>query len=86
MMAARAKPSDVERFLHDEVAQRLSGIGLQAELLRMDLEKRVPELACRAFVLQRGLDEILDGVREFLSHAGALSPDDGSRKSIRRPK
>lgn len=84
MMPAKARPSAVERFLHDDIAQRLSGIGLQLELLRMDLENRLPEAASRALALQRGLDEILDTVRKFLSQAGALSSDGGG-KGVKRP-
>ncbi|MBI1789119.1 MAG: hypothetical protein HYR60_16430 [Acidobacteria bacterium] len=53
------------RILHDEVAQLLSGAGLQLDLLRMDLEARVPEIAPRTAEIQAILEEIVVRIREL---------------------
>ena len=66
---ARAKTAD---FLHDDVAQSLSAAGLQLDLLRMDLESTVPEIASRTAEIQSLLDEALRRVREF--NAAHLRP------------
>ena len=55
------------RFLHDEVAQSLSAAGLQLDLLRMDLEARVPEIAGRTADIQNLLDDALRRMREFMA-------------------
>jgi hypothetical protein len=55
------------QFLHDEVAQSLSAAGLQLDLLRMDLEARVPEIAARTAEIQSLLDEALRRMREFMA-------------------
>jgi hypothetical protein len=67
--AQRAKTAD---FLHDDVAQSLSAAGLQLDLLRMDLESTVPEIASRTAEIQSLLDEALRRVREF--NAAHLRP------------
>jgi signal transduction histidine kinase len=67
--AQRAKTAD---FLHDDVAQSLSAAGLQLDLLRMDLESTVSEIASRTAEIQRLLDEALRRVREF--NAAHLRP------------
>lgn len=67
--ASRAKTAD---FLHDDVAQSLSAAGLQLDLLRMDLESTVPEIASRTADIQSLLDEALRRVREF--NAAHLRP------------
>jgi signal transduction histidine kinase len=59
---SRAKTAD---FLHDDVAQSLSAAGMQLDLLRMDLESTVPEIASRTAEIQRLLNEALRRVREF---------------------
>ena len=67
--AQRSRTAD---FLHDDVAQSLSAAGLQLDLLRMDLESTVPEIASRTTEIQRLLDEALRRVREF--NAAHLKP------------
>ena len=67
--ASRAKTAD---FLHDDVAQSLSAAGMQLDLLRMDLEWTVPEIASRTADIQLLLDEALRRVREF--NAAHLRP------------
>jgi len=71
LQAQRTKTAD---FLHDDVAQSLSAAGMQLDLLRMDLESSVPEIASRTAEIQRLLDEALRRVREF--NAAYLRPGD----------
>jgi signal transduction histidine kinase len=56
-----------ERFLHDVVAQCLSGTGLQLELLRLEIEARKLEPPSRTGEIQRALEEALQRVRAFCS-------------------
>lgn len=61
----------MSRFLHDEVAQLLSAAGLQLEILRMDVEERIPGIGSRTREIQTILDEIVMQVRDLsddLSH------------------
>lgn len=46
----------VSRILHDQVGQILSAIGLQLDLLRMDLKEETPEIVPRTQEIQRLLD------------------------------
>ena len=59
-------------MLHDEVAQVLSGAGLQLDILRMDLEANVPEIVARTAEIQSLLDRVVRLIRD-LSYE--LSPD-----------
>jgi two-component system, NarL family, sensor kinase len=60
------------RMLHDDVAQLLSGAGLQLDILRMDLELSVPGIGSRTAEIQELLDRVVRQVRE-LSYK--LNPD-----------
>jgi signal transduction histidine kinase len=60
------------RALHDEVAQVLSGAGLQLDILRMDLEDRIPEIASRTAEIQEMLERVVLRIRD-LSYQ--LNPD-----------
>ena len=53
------------RALHDEIAQILSGAGLQLDILRMDLEASVPGIAVRTAEIQGLLDRAVMQVREL---------------------
>lgn len=55
----------ISRILHDEVAPLLSAIGLEADLLRMDLAEKSPELSGRAAGLQKLLEEAVVQVRNL---------------------
>jgi signal transduction histidine kinase len=83
-MPARAKPRDLERFLHDEVAQQLSGIGLQLDLLRLDMQTDTPEMVSRTVVIQQTLDGVLAGIRRFLSEHHCQPSAVGGRKRVQR--
>jgi signal transduction histidine kinase len=58
--------------LHDEVAQTLSGAGLQLDLLRMDLERQVPEIATLTAEVQNLLDRAARQIRDL---SRELHPD-----------
>lgn len=55
----------IARALHDEVGQILSAVGLQLDVLRMDLEDRVPEIATRTAEVQELLERAITLVREL---------------------
>jgi signal transduction histidine kinase len=57
--------SKLARMLHDEVAQILSAVGLQLDILRMDLEDTVPEIVRRTADIQEMLDHVVKRVREL---------------------
>ena len=67
------------RVLHDEVAQILSGAGLQLDILRMDLQERVPEIVSRTAEIQSLLDRVVRHIRH-LSYE--LSPDIAKRAGL----
>jgi len=60
------------RMLHDEVAQILSGAGLQLDILRMDLQDKVPEIVSRTAEIQSLLEHVVRRIRH-LSYE--LNPD-----------
>lgn len=68
------------RMLHDEVAQLLSGAGLQLDVLRMDLQDRVPEIVPRTAEIQSLLERVVRHVRH-LSYE--LNPDLVERAGLR---
>ena len=60
------------RVLHDEVAQILSGAGLQLDILRMDLAATFPRIAFRTEEIQELLDRAVRQIRELSYN---LNPD-----------
>jgi len=67
------------RKLHDEVAQILSGAGLQLEILRMDFEEQIPEIRTRTNEIQNLLDQVVRHIRD-LSYE--LNPDIAERVGL----
>ena len=53
------------QLLHDDVAQMLSAVGLQLDILRMDLEETVPGIANRTVEIQELLDRVVKRVRDL---------------------
>ena len=53
------------RFLHDEVGQVLSAVGLQLDALRHDLGARTPELDQRTGEIQQMLETIIASIRDL---------------------
>ncbi len=63
--ARHEERSRFARFLHDEIGQFLSGVGLQLDILRMDLEERLPEIGPRTQDIQRMLEHLVERARSF---------------------
>jgi PAS domain S-box-containing protein len=55
----------VSRFLHDIVGQNLTALGLQLDLIRMDLETVSPESCARVIEIQGILEAMMQRVREY---------------------
>jgi PAS domain S-box-containing protein len=55
----------VSRFLHDTVGQNLTALGLQLDLIRMDLENVSPETCARVVEIQQVLEAMMQRVREY---------------------
>jgi signal transduction histidine kinase len=55
----------LSRFLHDSVGQNLTALGLQLDLIRMDLEEISPENCARTVEIQKLLEEMMEKVREY---------------------
>jgi signal transduction histidine kinase len=53
------------RFLHDSVGQNLTALGLQLDLVRMDLENVSPEIGVRVVEIQHLLGIMMEEVREY---------------------
>ena len=55
----------VAKFLHDNVGQNLTALGLQLDLLRMDLEPVLPESVSRIGEIQQLLGTMMEEVRDY---------------------
>jgi two-component system NarL family sensor kinase len=81
----------VARFLHDKVGQNLTALGLQLDLVRMDLESLSPDTASRVTEIQKLLEVMMQEVREYsyelnpaaVERAGLRSALDRLAASIR---
>ena len=70
----------MSRFLHDSVGQNLTALGLQLDLIRMDLEASAPAVGERVSEVQRALGEMMEAVREY---SYALNPATVERAGLR---
>jgi signal transduction histidine kinase len=70
----------VSRFLHDSVGQNLTALGLQLDLIRMDLESLAPDTVRRVAELQKLLEDIMEDVREY---SYELNPSTVERAGLR---
>ncbi|MBZ5618607.1 MAG: PAS domain-containing protein [Acidobacteriia bacterium] len=70
----------VSRFLHDSVGQNLTALGLQLDLIRMDLESVSPETCGRIAEIQKLLEEMMEEVREY---SYELNPSTVERAGLR---
>ncbi len=57
--------SRIAKILHDDVGQTMSAVGLQLDVLRMDLAEKVPEIATRTAEIQRNLESAIGRVRDL---------------------
>ncbi len=71
--AVDAERMRATRFLHDEVAQSLSGVGLQLELLQQEMQPQTAEALKRVAAVQHVLDEVLQLVRQFNAPGQSLT-------------
>lgn len=70
----------LSKFLHDSVGQNLTAVGLQLDLLRMDLEDALPGGGARVTEMQTLLEEMMEKVRAY-SHE--LNPSTVERAGLR---
>lgn len=68
------------QFLHDSVGQNLTALGLQLDLVRMDLETLAPEACERIAAVQTTLEAIMEEVREY---SYELNPSTVERAGLR---
>ncbi len=64
------KSQELERrmaaqFLHDKIGQNLTALGLQLDLVRMDLPPSSPEIATRVAEVQKILETVMEEVRRY---------------------
>jgi two-component system NarL family sensor kinase len=70
----------VSKFLHDSVGQNLTALGLQLDLIRMDLETVSPEICGRIAQIQKLLEVMMEEVREY---SYELNPSTVERAGLR---
>jgi signal transduction histidine kinase len=70
----------ISRFLHDSVGQNLTALGLQLDLVRMDLESSSPDTCRRIGDIQKLLEEMMESVREY---SYELNPSTVERAGLR---
>jgi PAS domain S-box-containing protein len=70
----------LSKFLHDSVGQNLTALGLQLDLVRMDLETISPETCGRIANIQKVLEEMMESVREY---SYELNPSTVERAGLR---
>ena len=80
LKAQEFERSQVSRFLHDAVGQNLTAMGLQLDLLRMDLETISPQGCTRIAEMQKVLEVMMEETREYTY---ALNPSDVERAGLR---
>ncbi len=80
LKAQEFERNTVSRFLHDTVGQNLTALGLQLDLIRMDLENAQPETCARVIEIQRILEAVMQRVREY---SYELNPSTVERAGLR---
>ncbi len=80
MKAQEFERSQVSRFLHDVVGQNLTAMGLQLDLMRMDLETVSPDICTRIAEIQKVLELMMEETREYTY---TLHPSDVERAGLR---
>jgi PAS domain S-box-containing protein len=72
--------SSIARFLHDAVGQNLTALGLQIDLIRMDVPGSSTEPLARLREVQKLLEQIMAEVRDY---SYALNPSAVERAGLR---
>jgi signal transduction histidine kinase len=80
LRAQEFERSMFSKFLHDSVGQNLTGLGLQLDLARMDVETISPETCRRIGEIQKVLEPIMEQVREYTYE---LNPSAVERAGLR---
>ncbi len=80
LQAQESERQTASRFLHDSVGQNLTALGLQLDLVRMDLETVSPEIGGRVAEIQKMLETVMEEVREF---SYELNPSTVERAGLR---
>ena len=70
----------VSKFLHDSVGQNLTALGLQLDLVRMDLDSISPESCARIAEVQKLLGTMMEEVRDY---SYELNPSTVERAGLR---
>jgi PAS domain S-box-containing protein len=70
----------MSKFLHDSVGQNLTAMGLQLDLVRMDLADASPGVSSRIVEVQKLLETMMEQVREY---SYALNPSTVERAGLR---
>jgi PAS domain S-box-containing protein len=70
----------VSKFLHDSVGQNLTALGLQLDLVRMDLETISPATCENIADIQKMLGEMMESVRDY---SYELNPSTVERAGLR---
>jgi PAS domain S-box-containing protein len=68
------------KFLHDTVGQNLTALGMQLDLVRMDLESSAPDAFARIGEIQKVLETIMEDVRDY---SYELNPSTVERAGLR---
>ena len=71
---------NASQFLHDSVGQNLTALGLQLDLVRMDLEAAAPDSATHIGQIQKMLETIMEQVRDY---SYSLNPSIVERAGLR---
>jgi len=80
LRAQEFERSMFSKFLHDSVGQNLTGLGMQLDLARMDVERISPEACRRIAEIQKVLEPIMEQVREYTYE---LNPSAVERAGLR---
>jgi PAS domain S-box-containing protein len=70
----------LSKFLHDSVGQNLTAMGLQLDLMRMDLSATAPDICNRIGEIQKLLEAMMEQVREY---SYSLNPSTVERAGLR---
>jgi PAS domain S-box-containing protein len=80
LKAQDCERSKVAGFLHDTIGQNLTALGLQLDIVRMDLESVSPATCSHVAEIQQLLGAMMEEVREFSYH---LNPSLVERAGLR---
>jgi signal transduction histidine kinase len=70
----------VSQFLHDKIGQNLTALGLQLDLVRLDVEDVAPAVSSRIVEIQQVLEEMMQEVRDY---SYELNPSTVERAGLR---